>query len=103
MGLPQCEALVIEEKERPIVHNGAANRSTEIVAFKGWDRIVRRIKKIFRIQRRIAQEMIKRSVNLVGTGLCRHTHLAAGRSAVFGRVGASLYFEFLNHIDRRFE
>ena len=93
---PFNESLISEEVKRLIVLNRSAQCRSKLISLERRNGLVLWVEKIFRIERRVAQEFEGRSVDTIFTG-SRHgiDHTARG-SSEFGRIriGQNLEFEY---------
>ncbi len=102
----------VEEEEGlvfAVIHTGDPHRPTqiraELVAVQAR-RLGRRHARLKPVQSReavVAVELPGRAVHRVGAAAGGEVHLAAGRAADFGRIGAALHLEFLDGVDGRRE
>src|SRR5262249_16860587 len=108
----QLIALVAAEKERPIFHDGPANRSAELVLLKerlrqlALNRPVRVpyvIEVVARIESVAPQLLECPTVPCIGAGFRDDPGLAAATCAELGGVGARFHTEFLDVLEARLQ
>src|SRR5262249_30575959 len=75
------QTFVAEKKERPVLHDGTAQRASVLIAPESR---LRNIEKVSRIKNVVAQIVKDLPVKLVGTGLGCNVEDRAGVTAVFG-------------------
>src|SRR4030095_2204059 len=72
---PFDERLVSDEKERSVLPDPAAERSSELIAMES--RLVEGVEVVFRVERVITVVLVERSVGLIAPGLREHVDLSA--------------------------
>ena len=95
---PQLIALVVEEAEGPVLDEGSTNGAAVLVVAEGQ---AHDGEGVARIQLVVAEELIQRAMDGVGTGLGNQIDGAAGREAEFRRHGAALHLELLHRVNGR--
>ena len=91
-----AESFVVGEDEGLVLLHRAAQRAAELVARETRDGTA--VEEIARIESIVAQELVKRSVELVGSGLGDNEHLRAGPLAELRAVGIAQHIEFAYRI-----
>ena len=97
----QPRAFVIEKEERAVADDRAAERSAELMAPVVGRRLAGGREVIARVERAIAQELVRRSAGAVGAGPGDDVDLGAGVPAVRRIVGGRQHAEFADAIDGR--
>src|SRR5215471_13648830 len=64
------QGLECAEEERLFFPDWSAQDSAELVAFERWNRLICRIEEVFRIERRVSEELEDGTVILVRAGPC---------------------------------
>src|SRR5262249_46622121 len=97
-------ALIVDEKERPVLRDRAAAGPAELMLTEIGLRTTRAVvEEVVRVERIVTQELEAASVQVVGPGLDLDVHHAAERAAELGRIRAGLQLELVERIDARKE
>ena len=95
-----ARALVIDEEERPVLDEGAAQVAAELVLVVGRLRLARPLREeVVRVQRVVAEVVVGGAVELVGARLGGDADGGARRASVLGRVGRGHDLELLDGVD----
>jgi hypothetical protein len=89
------------EEEGPVLYDGAAQTSAELIAIEDRPLDVVCVKEgVVGRKRRVAVELVKRAVELVRARLGNHVRDKPGAAPVLGRVVVRLDSEFLDGVER---
>ena len=78
-------------------------RAAELVPLQQRLPAPRRRQRVARVQRRVAEEFVRRSVHDARARLQHHVHLRAGAAAVFGVVGVLQQRQLLDRVEARID
>src|SRR5690606_9911440 len=92
-----AQAFVVGHKEHAVLDHRSSSRKTKLVAA---ERGTISTEPAVGLDLVVAQELVNRAVELVGSRLGGHDDLRGGL-AVLGRVDAGLNLELLDRVDRR--
>ncbi len=103
-----AEAFIIGEEEQLVLHNRAAKRAAKLILVVRQFASAHRFEESLRIQNRVAQELPRFTVILIGAAFDAGTDHGAGRAAELGTVVVGFNFELgkrvrigLNHLIRK--
>ena len=97
-----AKGIHIDEEERTILADGAADAGTELIAHKVAF-VAAGVESVAGIEDAIAQVIVAKAVKCIGSAAGDDIHLSAGAAAIFGAIGVGGDFEFLNGVDRRLQ
>src|SRR5882724_10249002 len=95
-------AFVTGKPKGPAFHQRSTDTVAVNVAVKGKNG-TRGIEIVLRVEALIAQELIRRTVNGIGSRLRHAVYDDAGVAPILGRESVRLDLEFLDHVDIRLE
>ena len=97
--LPDDGSLVAAEEKQLVLHNGSADRPTELVALYG---IALRGEGISRIENSISNKLEQIAMKLVGSRFRHQGDRARGFHSILGGRGTGFDFELLQRIRKRY-